>query len=199
MPLIDESIVREYFEYHGFFVKSLRKACPQTKRALADDGAALYVKNPNFVAGGRDPAFTAFSSELKYVDAAVVCVRGWHEDKAALASVSDGAEIVKLVETKIVKKIDKWFSLDSYENLGLEGVPLKILVAPGFPMQEQYRREVTRLLKEQGVGAILSFKSMLLDLIDHVNTKEVYPKSETLQLIRTLKTFDLIKSSQMNF
>lgn len=199
MPLLDEAIVREYFEYYGFFTKTLRKACPQAKRTLADEGGALYVKNPAFAVGGREPAFTMFSSELKYIDSAVVCVRGWHEDKAALASTLDGAEITKYVETKILKKIDKWFDIDLKGELGIDEKPFKILVAPVFPMQEQYRRDVTHMLREKGVDAILSFKSMLVDLIDHVDTKEVYPKSETLQLIRMMKTFDLIKNSQLNF
>jgi len=37
-----------------------------------------------------------------------------------------------------------------------------------------------------------------LDLIDQIDTKQIYEKSELLQLLRALKTFDLIKDSQMN-
>ncbi|MCH6257156.1 hypothetical protein MLD52_11410 [Puniceicoccaceae bacterium K14] len=199
MLKLDETIVQEYFEYNGFLVKALRKACPQAKRSLADEGASLYVKNSNFVSGGRDPAFTIFSSELRYMDSAIICVRGWHEDKAALATMTDGAEVAKYVETKISKKISKWFPQDVLESIGIKEAPMKILVAPVFPMHEQYRREIERVLREHGIDAILSFKSLLVDLIEHVNTKEVYPKSESLQLIRMLKTFDLVKSSQMNF
>jgi NADH/NAD ratio-sensing transcriptional regulator Rex len=72
-------------------------------------------------------------------------------------------------------------------------------VAPVFPMQEVYRARIVAVLKDKGVDGILSFKSMLLDIVDRVDTRNVYPKSELLQLVRTLKTFDLIKDSQMNF
>jgi len=78
-------------------------------------------------------------------------------------------------------------------------MPKKILVAPAFPTQEVYRARIVSALKERGVDGILSFKSILLDIIDRVDPRQVYPGSELLQLVRTLKTFDLVKDSQMNF
>ena len=53
------------------------------------------------------------------------------------------------------------------------------------------------MLKERGVDAIISFRSMLLDLIEKTEINRNYGKSDTLQVIRILKNYDLLKDAQM--
>ncbi len=196
---MDEWIAREYLELNGFVTMPLRKGRSQSKRSNREEGVDLYARNLNYVENDRDPSFLLFSSELRHLRSAVICVRGWHAEKAALASMSNGADMLKYLEANVLKKVDKWFEFEAWRELGETEFPKKILVAPVFPMQEVYRARIIAALKEKGVDGILSFKSMLLDIIDRVDTRHVYPKSELLQLVRTLKTFDLIKDSQMNF
>jgi len=98
-----------------------------------------------------------------------------------------------------LKKVDKWFEFEHWRELGETSFPKRILVAPAFPAQEAYRARIESALREKGVDGILSFKSMLLDIIDRVDTRHVYHNSDLLQIVRTFKTFDLIKDSQMNF
>jgi hypothetical protein len=54
------------------------------------------------------------------------------------------------------------------------------------------------MLKERGVDAIISFRTMLLDIIDRVEVNRNYRKSDTLQLLRILKTYDLLKDPQLD-
>ncbi|EDY84581.1 hypothetical protein VDG1235_4212 [Verrucomicrobiia bacterium DG1235] len=197
MQRVEEVIVREYLEQNGFLVRPLRKARPQAKKTL-DEGLDLYVRNMVFREGSRDPNFLLFSSELRYLESGLICARGWYGDKAFLASMTGGAEILKFLEANVFKKVQKWFEVDADVTFGTKVPPKKILVAPVFPTQEPYRSQCVDLLKEKGVDGILSFKSMALDLIDRVDTKQVYEKSDLLQLLRVLKTFDLVKDSQMN-
>ena len=196
MQPIDEILVGEYLEQNGFLVRPLRKARLQSKKAQVE-GLDLYVRNMVFSAGGRAPGFLLFSSELRYVESALVCVHGWLGDKASLASMTSSAEILKYLEQNVAKNAKKWFEFDAKVQFGTKAPPLRLLVAPVFPTQEPHRSQCVELLKESGVDGILSFKSILLDLIDRVDTKQVYEKSEMLQLIRTLKVFDLVKDSQM--
>ena len=196
---MDEWIAREYLELNGFVTMPLRKGSSQSKRSSKEEGVDLYVRNMKFVESDRDPGFLLFSSELKHLRSAIICVRGWHAEKAALASMTNGADMLKYLETNVLKKVEKWFEFEYWRELGETEFPKKILVAPVFPMQEVYRARIVAALKDKGVDGILSFKSMLLDIVDRVDTRNVYPKSELLQLVRTLKTFDLIKDSQMNF
>lgn len=190
-------LVAEYLEQNGFLVRALRKGRSQSKRAT-EEGLDLYARNLVFAPGGREPNFLLFSSELRYLESALVCVRGWFGEKAALASMTGGAEIMKFLEANVLKKVEKWFEVDARVSFGTEQPPKRILVAPVFPTQEPFRSQCAELLKGKGVDGILSFKSMLLDLIDRVDTKQVYDKSDLLQLLRLLKTFDLVKDSQMN-
>jgi hypothetical protein len=54
------------------------------------------------------------------------------------------------------------------------------------------------MLKERGVDAIISFRSMLLDLIEKTEINRNYGKSDTLQVIRILKNYDLLKDAQLD-
>ena len=74
----------------------------------------------------------------------------------------------------------------------------KILVTPGLPTQEPYRSQSVELLKERGVDGIISFRSMLIDLIDRVEVNLNYRKSDTLQMLRLLKNYELLKNPQMD-
>ncbi|MDQ8203290.1 hypothetical protein [Pelagicoccus sp. SDUM812003] len=197
MRSIDEILVGEYLEQNGFMARPLRKSRPQSKKS-GDEGLDLYIRNMVFVPGGREPNFLLFSSELRYLESAIVCVRGWYGEKAALASMSSGSDILRYLESHVAKKVEKWFAYDKGVTFGTKIPPKKILLAPVFPTQEPHRSQCIELLKSKGVDGIFSFKSILLDLIDRVDTKQIYEKSQLLQLLRTLKTFDLLKDSQMD-
>ena len=196
---MDELIVKEYLELNGFVTIPLRKGRSQSKRSLQGEGVDLYARNMKFIEGERDPSFLLFSSELRHLRSAIICVKGWHGEKAALGNVANGADMLKYVEGNVLKKVEKWFEPVNWRELGEPVMPKKILVAPAFPTQEVYRARIVTALKERGVDGILSFKSILLDIIDRVDPRQVYPGSELLQFVRTLKTFDLLKDSQMNF
>lgn len=197
MQRVEETIVSEYFEQNGFLVRPLRKGRSQTKKTL-DEGLDFYVRSMVFREGSRDANFLLFSSELRYLESAIICVRGWFGEKANLATMTGGAEILKYLEGNVFKKVEKWFEFDPAVSFGTKTMPKKILVAPVFPTQEPFRSQCVELLKDKGVDGILSFKSMALDLIDRVDTKQIYEKSDLLQLLRVLKTFDLVKDSQMD-
>lgn len=79
-----------------------------------------------------------------------------------------------------------------------EGGPLtKILVLPGLPTHEPHKTESIRLLQNAGLDAIVSFRSMLQDLLGKVEINHNYSKSDFLQTLRILKNYDMVKSPQM--
>ncbi|HEV8072814.1 MAG TPA: hypothetical protein VGP21_01685, partial [Opitutaceae bacterium] len=61
-----------------------------------------------------------------------------------------------------------------------------------------YRTQSVQMLKERGVDAIISFRAMLLDIIDKVEINKNYRKSDTLQVMRILKNYDLLKDAQLD-
>lgn len=196
MSAIDEGIVREYFEQNGFLVRQVRKYAVQARRKTSDEEIDLVVYNPTWQREARKPEFFLFSNELPFLSRAVVAVKPWHSGVFSPAMLKGSPEILRFLEDHVVKEASKLFPDDPG---GEAGWPLsKILVLPSLPTQEPYRSQSVELLKERGVDGIISFRAMLLDLIEKVEVNRNYGKSDTLQLIRILKNYDLLKDAQMD-
>jgi hypothetical protein len=194
MSAIDEGIVREYFEQNGFLVRQARKYQVQARRKLDEEEIDLVVFNPTWQRGSRKPDFFLFSSELAYVQKAVVAVKGWHTGVFTPATLKSSPEIFRFLEENVLKKVSRFFPEDSDEG----GAVTKILVLPSLPTAEPFRSQSVEVLKARGVDAIISFRAMLLDLLDKVEINQNYSKSDTLQVMRILKNYDLLKDTQLD-
>lgn len=196
MSAIDEGIVREYFEQSGFLVRQVRKYQVQSRKKHSEEEIDLLVYNPAWKRGSRKPDFFLFSSELPFVHRAVVAVKPWHTGVFSAATLKGSPEILRFLEEEVLKEVHKLFPSEDEGEAGEE--PVKILVLPGLPTQEPYRSQSVALLQERGVDGIISFRSMLLDLIDKVEVNRNYRKSDTLQVIRILKNYELLRDGQLD-
>ncbi len=195
MSAIDEGIVREFFEQNGFFVRQVRKYQVQARRKMGDEEIDLLVYNPAWSRGSRKPDFLLFSSELQFVRQAVVAVKPWHTDVFTPAMLKSSPEIFGFLEQNVLKQAARLFPAESE---GVGGDVTKILVLPALPTAEPFRSQSVALLKERGVDGIISFRAMLLDLIEKIEANRNYGKSDTLQVIRVLKIYDLLKEAQLD-
>jgi len=201
MSSVDESIVREYFEQNGFLVRQLRKYQVQSRKKTTDEEIDLLVYNPSYLPNSRKPDFMLFSSELAYIQKAVVVVKGWHTLRFTPSMLKSSPEIFRFLEKTVVKKVSDLFfnekkgsgEADDDEDSDL----LKILVLPGLPTENPYREQSMQLLQEKGVDGIISFRSMLLDILAKIEINRNYQKSEILQVLRILKNYDLLENPQM--
>ena len=200
MAGFDENIVREYFELHGFLVRQLRKYQVHSRKKTADEEVDLLVFNPSFQPGSRRADFMLFSSELKFIHKAVVVVKGWHTLKFTPAMLKSSPEIFRFLEKTVVKKVnDLFFDKSKKKEAGEkeEDEFMKILVLPGLPTENPYREQSIQLLREKGVDGIISFRSMLLDILAKVEINRNYQKSEILQTLRILKNYELLGNPQL--
>ncbi|MFA5264228.1 MAG: hypothetical protein WC378_10405 [Opitutaceae bacterium] len=201
MSAIDEGIVREYFEQNGFFVRQVRKYQVQSRKKTGEEEIDLLVYNPAWQPGSRRPDFFLFPSELAFIQRAVVAVKPWHTEVFSPGMLKSTPEVFGFLEKNVVKQVTRFFP--SATGPVAEGAEagddiVKILVLPALPTAEPFRSQSVQLLKEAGVDAIISFRSMLIDLIETVETNRNYGKSDTLQVIRVLKNYDLLKDTQMD-
>ncbi len=196
MSAIDEGIVREYFEQNGFFVRQVRKYQVQARKKTSDEEIDLLVYNPAWQRGSRKPDFFLFASELSFIQRAVIAVKPWHTDVFTPAMLKSSPDIFNFLEENVVRQASRLFSPEA----AAEGDPdvTKVLVLPALPTTEPFRSQSVELLKARGVDAIISFRTMLLDLIDKVETNRSYGKSDALQMIRILKNYDLFRDTQMD-
>ena len=199
MSAIDEAIVREYFEQNGFLVRQVRKYEVMARKKTGDEEIDLLVYNPGYQPGVRRPDFFLLSSELAYVRRGIVAVKAWHTDRFTPGTLKNSPEIFSFLEQDVLKELPRLFPVDasSVEAEGAEQ-PTKILVLPSLPTAEPFRTQSVQLLKERGVDAIISFRAMLIDLLEHIEVNRSYGKSDTLQVMRILKNYDLIKDTQMD-
>ena len=195
MSAIDEGIVREFFEQNGFFVRQVRKYQVQARRTTGDEEIDLLVHNPSWRKGTRKPDFFLFSTELPFVHQAVVSVKPWHTDVFTPAMLKGSPEIFGFLEQNVLRQAARLFPTES-DGVGADVA--KILVLPAIPTAEPFRSQSVELLKERGVDGIISFRSMLLDLIEKIDANRNYGKSDTLQVIRVLKNYDLLKDAQLD-
>ena len=198
MAAIDEGIVREYFEQNGFFVRQARKYQVQARRKTSDEEVDLLVHNPLWQRGLRRPEFMLFANELPYIHRAVVAVKPWHTEVFTPAILKGSPEIFGFLEDNVVKQAARLFPLETELADDTADPIAKILVLPALPTAEPYRSQSVQLLKERGVDAIISFRAMLLDLIETIESNRNYGKSDTLQILRLLKNYDLLKDAQMD-
>ncbi|MDR1010158.1 MAG: hypothetical protein LBM04_03340 [Opitutaceae bacterium] len=200
MSAIDEDIVREYFEQNGFLVRQVRKYEVMARKKTGDEEIDLLVYNPGYQPGSRKPGFFLLSGELPFVHRGIIAVKAWHTDRFTPGTLKNSPEIFSFLEQDVLKEVPRLFPADATAT-GPENEdaapPAKILVLPSLPDAEPFRSQSVRLLKERGVDAIISFRAMLLDLLERIEVNRSYGKSATLQVMRILKNYDLLKDTQM--
>ncbi len=195
MSAIDEGIVREFFEQNGFFVRQVRKYQVQARRKTGDEEIDLLVYNPTWRKASRRPDFFLFSTELQFVHQAIVAVKPWHTDVFTPAMLKGSPDIFGFLEQNVLKQAARLFPAEA-DGIGSDVA--KILVLPALPTAEPFRSQSVELLKERGVDGIISFRAMLLDLIENIHANRNYGKSDTLQVIRLLKNYDLLRDAQLD-
>ena len=196
MSAIDEGIVREYFEQNGFLVRQARKYQVQSRRKAAEEEIDLMVFNPAWQRDARKPDFFLFSNELPFVHKAIVAVKGWHTGVFTPNMLKSSPEIFSFLQQSVLKEAARFFPEDAPEPEA--GTLTKILVLPSLPTAEPFRSQSVEMLKAKGVDAIISFRAMLLDLLDKIEINQNYTKSDTLQVMRILKNYDLLADPQLD-
>jgi hypothetical protein len=186
LSAVSETIVREYFELHGFFVRQQRKYIATSRRE--DDEIDFLVTNPRQQAAVTLP-FELGSADLAGVACAVVVVKGWHTDTFSPGLLANAPEIFRFLEPAIFAQAAKAFGEDTR--------PLKLLVVPALPSGVEGREQSIAMLRAKGVDAVIPFRTMLADLIAQIEVNRNYQKSDLLQVIRILKNYDFFRDLQL--
>jgi hypothetical protein len=187
MSAVSETIVREYFELHGFLVRQQRKYVAPTRKE--DEEIDFFVLNPQPRAADVPLPFVVTSGDLPLVARAIVAVKGWHTESFSPAVLANAPEIFRFVEPPAFQKATKAFGGDS--------PPTRILVVPALPQNDSARNESIELLHSKGIDAVIPFHTMLADLVDQIEVNRNYQKSDLLQVIRILKNYDFFKEPQL--
>ena len=186
MSAVSETIVREYFELHGFFVRQQRKFIATTRRD--EDEIDFLIEHPRHVAATERP-FELTAADLGGIACAVVVVKGWHTDTFSPGLLANAPEIFRFLEPAVFRQTERSFP---------EGArPVKLLVVPALPHSTEAREQSIAMLQAKGVDAVIVFRTMLAELIAQIQVNRNYQKSDLLQVIRILKNYDFIREPQL--
>ncbi len=188
MAAVSETIVREYFELHGFLVRQQRKYVAPTRRE--DEEIDFFVFNPRPAPLDQPLPFILKSEDLPRLERGVVVVKGWHTETFSPAVLANAPKIFRFVDPEVFKLAARTF--------GGEGVLTKILVIPALPHAAEGRAQSIELLRAKGIDAVIPFHTMLADLIGGIEVNRNYQKSDLLQVIRILKNYGFFKEPQMD-
>jgi hypothetical protein len=187
MPAVSESIVREYFELQQFVVRQYRKYVAPAGRD--DEDVDFLVLNPHPEPLTHPLPFVLTSRELRRVERAVVVLKAWHAEVFSPALLANSPKLFRFLGRRNFQAVVREF--------GNGGPVLKVLCIPCLPHNAQSREDSIVLLRSKGIDAVLSFRTMLTDLLSHVESTRNYQKSDLLQTFRILKNYDFLKEPQM--
>jgi hypothetical protein len=187
MAAVSEWVVREYFEMLGYLVNQPRKYIPGRQKT-ADEEIDLVVLRPG-VHEHRVPAHLVWhAADLEHVARAVVGVRGWHAERFYLKTFESTPELLRFVEEAPMRFASSLLG---------EGPVARILCVPKLPASGELKQATIRFLKARGIDGVISFPTMLSEMVRRVDAATNYEKSDLLQVLRLLKNYDLLREDQM--
>lgn len=190
MASVNEQIVREYFETLGFFVLQPNKHQVAARHKLDAEEIDLLIARPGQAGVFTTPAQIVWGApELAKVQRAIVSIRGWHTDRFSPAVLKKNPDIFRFAELAVIKEARK--------TLGAGSVT-KILCLSDLTATVGPQEETLALLRQGGIDGVLSFRTMLLELMESVDVAKNYEKSDLIQTLRILKTYDLLKDAQLD-
>lgn len=188
MSAVSEWVVREYVESLGFLVGQPRKYTVPGRQKSAEEEIDLLVFNPAASEHVVPDEMVWGTPELRGIQRAVIGVRGWHTERFYVSTFEQTPDILRFAEEKSARIAG--------DLLG-PGPMAKVLCLPRLPASGELRRRTIQVLREKGVDGVISFGTMLSELVSCVETKRNYEKSDLLQIVRLLKNYDLLRDPQM--
>ena len=196
MTAVNEQLVREYLEMLGFSVRQMRKysVIARSKAAWEESdllgvNLAMWQDSGTAATWANRPAPGLWgAAELMRVPSISVSVRGWHTDRFTAQMLASSPELVRFASPEAMRT-----AMASMHTTGTAAV----LFLPDLPTDARDRAAAVDYLVGQGVQGVVLFRTLLLDLLDRVDVKKSYEKSDVLQVLRILKAHRLVQSRQM--
>ena len=188
MATVNDQIVREYFELHGFLVRQIRKhVSPSSEEEEESD---FWIRNAAKVnkTSVKSPYFSHHN--IRKVDCALVFVKPWHTETFTHGAIEKDQELSKRLAHSMEGNEPEF-------QTWMDQQPLKILILSKLPKSKVAREKATSQIHEKGFDGVLTFDQILSELLDHVSVNRNYQRSDLLQVLRVLKNYGLVRPLQL--
>lgn len=188
MSEINIQLVREFFELNQFSV--LTHWPHQDDRGRGGEGGSLlFVERLGAESADAAP-FLLYGSDLRFLKRAVVEVRAWHADKFYPSVIESSPILAHVASSEVAALAQDIFNGETFAS---------ILVISELPATATPRARALQLLEGLGIGHTLEFGTLLAALAWQLNSQGNYAPSQTLQTLRLLKRYNLLRRQQLEF
>lgn len=185
---INLQLVREFFELNQFQVLTNWQQSSLLQRAGEHHGQ-LFVRNTD-TGTPRDLPYALQPGDVGAVVRAVVDVRAWHGDRFYPSVIEANPVLHQFVSPESLLLASDVFHHEPFTT---------VLVVSELPASAELRQRSLRLLEEMGIEHVIEFPLILRDMINRVDANGNYLSSDTLQTLRLLKRYKLVRNRQMEF
>lgn len=194
---LNMQFVREFFELNLFRVLTHWQHQEMQTRS-SDPGPLLFVEHARPgeedstrpVASQEGLPFLLPPNEVSAIRRAVVEVRAWHGERFYSSVIASSSALSHVVGRETTDLATEVFGTSEFTT---------ILVISELPTSSKPRNRSLELLEGLGIGHVLEFPALLQEMIMRVNAHANYAPSQTLQTLRLLKRYNLIRLQQLEF
>ncbi len=188
MSDVNLQLVREFFELNVFHVLTNWEQEPWRVHS-GERSPQLFVENPQPVTLDEIPIVLR-PAELVGIERAVVHIRAWHTDRFYPSIIE---------ASPVLSKFEADEALTIARHVFANQPFVTILVISELPVSPELRSRSLALLQEAGVDHVIEFPQILRDLLNRISPEGNYSASPTLQTLRLLKRYKLVRNQQLEF
>ena len=186
MSDLNLQIVREYFELNHFLVRTHWQHEESARNP--ELGSMLFVEHISPEPGTA--GFLPLPEEVCRIARAVVEVRAWHGDRFYPSVIEGNTVLGHVAEAETLALAESVFDSPDFTT---------ILVISELPASIEPRERAIALLRDFGIGHVLEFSTILRETLSRISAHGNYAPSQTLQTMRLLKRYGLIRRQQLEF
>ncbi|MDG1891629.1 MAG: hypothetical protein P8L18_09975 [Verrucomicrobiota bacterium] len=188
MASVNDQIVREFFEMHGFLVRQVRKhVSPMAEDAEESD---FWIWKPADTSPSAPRPGDVSMRNIHALESAILFVKPWHTETFTAGIIEHDLELAKRLSRSVEGS-------EPDAQTFLEHQPSKILILSRLPKGKSAREESITLIREKGFDGVLTFEEILPSLLDQVKVNRNYQRSDLLQTLRILKNYKLLRPLQL--
>lgn len=188
MSDINLQLVREFFELNRFSVLTHWRHADD--RLRGNEGSSLLFVEKVQGEGTAPAPFLLAGISIHGIHRAVVEVRAWHGDRFYPSVIEASPILAHVASVEVTDLALEVFSTAPF---------VSILVISELPASPVPRARSLHLLQALGIGHVLEFSILLNTLASQLSSHGNYAPSQTLQTLRLLKRYDLLRRQQLEF
>ena len=190
---VENDLIRAYFEANGFWVKRYEPSSLLLQNKFPFPLFEIF--NPINSGNEQEVSFRLFTGDLVRVNAAVVCLIGWHDSNFSSDIFTSDSRLLKFFRKQVDSPKLSWIT---------EGVSIfpqekrSLLIVPALPKTEGKTKELFELLKKVGIQGVLTMGSVLENLMRKSSGSPDIRDNSTFHLLKLLKVYGLATEPQLD-